>query len=84
MLGKHMGARSELIACAWLIEQGYEVFRNVSQHGLADVIALKGDLIFKIDIKTWGDIGQVTRPKLRESQMAEDIKAPLRLFRRLM
>jgi hypothetical protein len=26
MESKHKGARSELIACAWLLEQGYEVF----------------------------------------------------------
>jgi hypothetical protein len=38
---KHKGARSELVACAWLLCQGYEVFRNVSQHGLMDIIAIK-------------------------------------------
>lgn len=35
---KHKGAHSELVATAWLIEQGYEVFRNVSQHGAVDLI----------------------------------------------
>ena len=28
---KHKGAHSELIACAYLLHEGYEVFRNVSQ-----------------------------------------------------
>ena len=28
---KHKGAHAELVATAWLLEQGYEVFRNVSQ-----------------------------------------------------
>jgi hypothetical protein len=37
--GKHVGARSELIACEWLLAQGYEVFRNVSAHGPIDIIA---------------------------------------------
>lgn len=37
---KHRGALSELQATAWLIEMGYEVFRNVSQHGIVDLVAL--------------------------------------------
>lgn len=36
---KHKGSLAELLACAWLLRQGYEVFRNVSQHGVADLIA---------------------------------------------
>ena len=32
------GAMSELMACTWLLEQGYEVFRNVSPHGDNDVV----------------------------------------------
>lgn len=31
-LPKHFGARNELIACTWLLNQSYEVFRNISQH----------------------------------------------------
>jgi hypothetical protein len=49
---KHLGARSEMIACIWLLNQGFEVFRNVSQHGLVDVIAVKGPTILKLDVKT--------------------------------
>jgi hypothetical protein len=33
------GAVGELIACAWLVGLGYEVFRNVSYHGPADIVA---------------------------------------------
>ncbi len=30
------------VGCAWLLlRQGYEVYRNVSQHGLFDMIAIK-------------------------------------------
>lgn len=49
---KHKGAHSELIASAWLIEQGYEVFRNVSQHGYIDIIAIKDGIVYKFDVKT--------------------------------
>src|SRR6185436_18372888 len=51
-LGKHKGAHSELIACAWLLAQGYEVFRNVSAVGLTDVIAQKGGQILLLDVKS--------------------------------
>jgi hypothetical protein len=33
----HLGARAELIACSWLLGLGYEVFRNVSGAGPADL-----------------------------------------------
>jgi len=35
---KHRGAASEMTAAIWLLECGYEVHRNVSQHGVADLI----------------------------------------------
>ena len=49
---KHKGATSELIATVWLLKKGYEVFRNVSQHGAVDIIARDsetGKIIF-IDV----------------------------------
>lgn len=49
---KHSGARSELLAASWLLEHGYEVFRNVSAHGEIDIIAIKGGELFKFDVKT--------------------------------
>jgi Holliday junction resolvase-like predicted endonuclease len=49
---KHVGARSELIACAWLLAEGYEVFRNISPCGLVDIIALKDGKTFFFDVKT--------------------------------
>lgn len=36
---KHKGAVGELLASTWLLKQGYEVFRNVSPHGIADMVA---------------------------------------------
>jgi hypothetical protein len=38
---KHKGAVGELMASTWLLRQGYEVFRNVSPHGIADMVAWK-------------------------------------------
>ena len=48
---KHKGSHAELKAAAWLLEQGYEVFKNVSPHGEIDLIAIKGNEIRKIDVK---------------------------------
>ena len=52
MLSKHNGARNELIAATWLLSQGYEVFRNVSQHGLVDLIGLKDGMFTSFDVKS--------------------------------
>jgi hypothetical protein len=49
---KHLGALAEIMACEWLIRQGYELFRNISQHGLADYVAWKpGEKPILIDVK---------------------------------
>lgn len=39
MQQKHKGAWEELTASLWLMSQGFDVFRNVSQHGEIDLIA---------------------------------------------
>ena len=59
MQGKHTGARNELAAVVWLLESGYEVFRNVSQHGLIDVLAIKDGETLLLDIKS-GSGGYLT------------------------
>lgn len=38
MKQKHRGTNSELRACLWLQENGYEVFKNISPHGEVDII----------------------------------------------
>lgn len=38
MKQKHRGTNSELRACLWLQENGYEVFKNISSHGEVDLI----------------------------------------------
>lgn len=37
----HKGTLSELKGCVWLLEQGYDVFRNISPSGKVDIIAIK-------------------------------------------
>lgn len=47
------GAISELEACAWLLSQGYEVFRNVCPTGKADIVIWKkGEFPKLIDVKS--------------------------------
>ena len=54
MSNNRIGAASELIAAAWLMEMGYEVFRNLSPSGPADLIAWKPteESKYLIDVKT--------------------------------
>lgn len=52
---KHTGARNEMIACAFLLCEGYEVFRNVSPHGIIDVIGMRGGLVTYFDVKGISD-----------------------------
>ena len=49
---KYRGSYSELIASAWLLENEYEVFRNVCDRGPVDLIALKDGQLHLIDVKT--------------------------------
>lgn len=54
MNSKHKGANSELIASVYLLNEGYEVFRNVSAHGPADLVAWNPETneTLYIDVKT--------------------------------
>jgi hypothetical protein len=69
---KHKGARAELVACAWLLKQGYEVYRNVSPWGLCDVLATRNGEFFKFDVKTMGGgivIARLTRAQIEDGVM---------------
>jgi len=77
-LKKHKGASSELRASAWLLDQGYEVYRNVSQHGLADIVAVNyetGEVAY-IDVKTCtvGVNRGLNNLKLTDEQKKKPIK----------
>lgn len=62
---KHIGAKTELEACAWLLAQGYEVFRNVSPFGLGDLIVWKNGTSILIDVKTGSYIPLATEEQLK-------------------
>ena len=47
-----VGAMSELYVCADLIKRGFDVFRSVSPACFCDLIAIKNDKVFKIEVKT--------------------------------
>lgn len=67
---KHKGAHSELIACAWLLSQGYEVFRNVSPFGITDIIAQKGARILLLDVKSGATGPSLTRTQREAGVLA--------------
>lgn len=49
------GAINELEVCAWLMRQGYEVFRNVSPTGKGDLIIWRhGEEPIIVDVKVCG------------------------------
>jgi hypothetical protein len=64
---KHIGAIGELKAVLWLLEQGYEVFRNVSPFGHVDVVALKDGQVTLIDVTQ-------THKRRHERQIADGVK----------
>lgn len=49
---KHKGSRSEMLASCWLLEHGWEVFRNVSDRGEIDLIGFDGENVVFFDVKT--------------------------------
>ena len=82
---KHRGGWAEVVACAWLLEQGYDVFRNVSATGPIDVVAVKGRETLYIDVKLlavymktsivkFGD-AKVSKPRLTDMQVEAGIRA---------
>lgn len=44
------GAKCELVACAWLLELGYQVFRNVAPSGNIDLVAIRDNEVIYIDV----------------------------------
>lgn len=71
-----VGARAEILAAAWLLQQGYEVYRNVSFFGPIDTIAIKGKTILRIDVKTAAinRRGRYSNKKLNKRHIGMGIK----------
>ena len=68
-----VGAIGELRVCADLLERGYEVFRALDQaRHSCDLIALKGNLILRIEVRSGNGIyaptGYVSYSKNRSSR----------------
>ena len=78
---KHRGGYSELIASAWLLEQGFEVFRNLCDRGPVDLIVLKDGQTQLIDVKTVQILVtkagscMVNGPKLKPEQIELGVRA---------
>lgn len=72
------GAYNELVATAWLLNNGYQVFRNVSACGPVDLVAMKNSETILIDVKQ-GQIykGRKLSVALKISQIALGIKTLL-------
>ncbi len=68
---KHLGAKNELVATVWLLENGYEVFRNVSQHGMVDLVAMKAGDITLLDVKK---LNRGTCTRLSQEQVDAGVK----------
>jgi len=68
------GAHSELIACVWLMGQGYEVYRNISPSGPIDIIAIKDNIISKFDVKSCPDIDKARPTGISKDQIEQGIQ----------
>jgi len=65
------GAKHELLAAAWLLEQGYQVFRNVSPAGPVDLVAFDtetGEIVL-IDVKTGTNMYDTNKLKPEQEDM---------------
>lgn len=79
VLRKHRGAHSELLACAWLVARGCEVFRNLSPHGIVDIVVLWRGRLIAFDAKTTAEYMtkdglQVAFPRATEEQAANGVQ----------
>lgn len=68
---KHAGARNELAATVWLLENGYEVFRNVSHFGLIDLVAIKEDEVLRIDVKATAISNKTGKPSISSYNLSK-------------
>jgi hypothetical protein len=79
---KHRGARNEMLACAYLLGEGFEVYRNVSAHGAIDLVAIKDNQTYYFDAKSIApnESGNINRQFcLTEEQLRRNV-IPLFIF----
>jgi hypothetical protein len=46
------GAVGELSVCVDLLQRGFEVFRSVSAHASCDLIAIQGELVYRVEVRS--------------------------------
>jgi len=62
-----VGSTSELIAAVHLLNAGYDVFRSVSHCASCDLIAIRGNTILRIEVKTRGSVkGKAQKPSISD------------------
>lgn len=72
-----LGAHNELIAAAWLLRNGYQVFRNIAAVGPIDLVGVKDGKTEFFDAKTAyrsESSGELVHPKLSVDQIALGVK----------
>ena len=73
---RRIGDINELKACTWLLEKGYEVYKNISSTGKVDIVIFKDSKYIPIQIKgvVITNINGYLNLKFRYKGMNEDIK----------
>lgn len=69
-----VGSLNEYKAVVWLIEQGYEVYKNVNPIGEVDLIAAKagGGVVIEVDVKTLRKASSKRYNFLKKDYLTED------------
>lgn len=62
-----VGAIAELVVCADLMKKGFDVYRAVSPHAYADLIAIKDGRLYQFEVRTarYMDDGKIFFPTTR-------------------
>lgn len=69
---KHLGSYAEMLAAAWLLERGYEVFRNVSDRGPIDLVVVKDGQTTFVDVKLVKPVMLVSREKAGQARIRSE------------
>lgn len=71
------GALAELVAAVNLTRRGYEVFRAIGPHASCDLLALKGEAVLRIEVRTGYKTlgGELRHPKPERDRGRQDVYA---------
>jgi Holliday junction resolvase-like predicted endonuclease len=62
------GQISEHVACAWFLSQGYDVFKNISPHGDADIVVRRDGKTIPVDVKTAKPDGSLSAHRTKQAK----------------